>query len=115
VTRSAAPLYLRILRALNRIDTYFPETAEEFLSNPMLQDAILMQLHEIGENLSQLRRLNEASFRLAPESWHQLIGLRNIISHGYEAVSAERIWAYMAEELGEFRQTIESAIDDNRR
>jgi uncharacterized protein with HEPN domain len=71
-----------------------------------------MQLHEIGESLSQLRRLDEDAFLQAPDSWHQLIGLCNLISHGYETVKPDQIWTYLVEELAEFRESIESALED---
>ena len=41
----------------------------------MVQDAILMQLQEIGENLARIRHLDEDVFsRDSPDSWHKLIG-----------------------------------------
>ncbi len=46
------------------------------MANEMAQDAILMRLQEIGENLAQLRRLDEETFATAAhDSWHKLIGL----------------------------------------
>lgn len=111
MTKSPRPYLIRILRALTRIESYRPRTKEEFLRHEMLQDAMLMQLHEIGENLAQLRRLNEEAFREAPDSWHQVIALRHIISHGYETVKPDQIWTYISEELVEFRESIEATLE----
>lgn len=80
----------------------------------MVQDAILMRLHEIGENLARIRHLDEDAFsRDSPDSWHKLIGLRNIISHGYDRIDWARIWQILTEELPDFHLTIQSALDDS--
>ncbi len=87
MTRSAQPYLALIQRALTQIERYRPPTSGEFLEQQMAQDAILMRLQEIGENLSRIRRLDEETFSTSsPDSWRHLIGLRNIISHGYHAV-----------------------------
>lgn len=55
----------------------------------MVQDAILIRLQEIGENLSRMRHLDDEAFAAAADdSWIQLNGLRNIISHGYHEIKA---------------------------
>ena len=83
----------------------------QFLEQQLLQDAILMRLHQIGENLVRIRDLDEEAFQHAPDSWHRLIGLRNVISHEYEKVKPRLIWRIVDQELPRFRATIETAID----
>lgn len=73
----------------------------------MAQDAILTHIQEIGENLARMRRIDEDTFaRLGDDSWNQLIGLRNIISHGYHHIRPEQIWQVITEELPFFAVTI---------
>jgi uncharacterized protein with HEPN domain len=110
MTKEAQPYLLRIERALARIDKYRPATREEFFQEEPLQSEMLLQLLQIGENLSHIRQLDQDAFSQAPVSWQQLIGLRNIIAHGYETIKPELIWHYLVEELDAFHSTIQSAL-----
>jgi len=75
----------------------------------MAQDAILMRLQEIGENLARLRQMDADAFNaIADGSWHKLIGLRNIILHGYQLIDPEQIWQIVTDELPDFAETIEA-------
>ena len=110
--KSPQPYLVLIQRALAHIEHYRPENKAQFLVQPMAQDAILMRLQVIGENLAQIRRLDELAYReMSHDSWNKLIGLRNIISHGYEAIDFEEIWQIVTEELPAFAVTIDALID----
>ncbi|CAN5798600.1 DUF86 domain-containing protein [soil metagenome] len=106
--RSAAPHIELIRGALRQIYEYLPANREDFLAQSMAQDAILMRLQVIGENLARIHKIDEYAFRdRAPDTWHEVIGLRNIIAHGYEIIEAEEIWQIIADgELLEFASTI---------
>ncbi len=114
MTKSIQPYLVLITRALSQIEQYRPATEAEFLSQPMTQDAILMRLQVIGENLARIRNLDEDVFRdPAHASWHKLIGLRNVISHRYEVIDHVKIWEIVTEELPAFAVSI-NAVTDNR-
>lgn len=76
--------YLRVIQAsVEAIEKYRPPDKETFLASPVLQDAVLMRLQVIGENLAQMRALDDEIFeRQAADSWNQDIGLRHIILTG---------------------------------
>lgn len=80
------------------------------MGQQMTQDAILMRLQQIGENLVKIRDLDSEQFDLAPDSWHKLIGLRHVISHAYETVVPKVIWRILTEELAPFRQTVDAEL-----
>lgn len=106
-----APHLVIIRQSIRAIESYRPENEDAFLSDPMVQDAVLMRLQVIGEHMTAIRRIDEARFdELAPETWYQLIGLRNVISHGYEAIKWDRIWRMISQELPELRTSL-SALD----
>jgi uncharacterized protein with HEPN domain len=66
----------------------------------MAKDAILMRLQVIGEALAAMRNADEEFFStIGDESWNEIIGLRNIISHGYAVIKIERIWDFLIEDL----------------
>ena len=106
--RNYAPHVVLIRATLVAIDQYRPESKEAYLANTMVQDAILMRLQEIGENLARIRQIDRDIFaEVAPESWYQVIGLRNIISHGYHTIRQEMIWQIISAELGELARSLE--------
>jgi uncharacterized protein with HEPN domain len=107
VRKTYAPHVVLIREALAAIARYRPPDETAFLSQPMAQDAILMRLQEIGENLVRIRRIDEDAFAtMAPRSWVKLIGLRNVISHGYDEIEPETIWKIISEELPIFAQSL---------
>lgn len=107
---SAAPYFVLIFDAIDHIDLYRPATEAEFLASPMMQDAIVLRLQVIGENLHQLREKDEERFdRIAERSWHQVIGLRHRISHGYHTVDRSAIWQIIDEELSGLRASLKAA------
>jgi uncharacterized protein with HEPN domain len=75
----------------------------------MAQDAMLMRLQEIGENLARMRQIDEETFaQVADEGWIQLIGLRNIISHGYHTVKRELIWKMVIQDLPTLKKSLDA-------
>jgi uncharacterized protein with HEPN domain len=75
----------------------------------MVQDAIARD----RENLARIRRVDEAAYtEVADESWIQLIGLRNVISHGYHQFKQERIWFILDRRLPVSATTLDAAEDD---
>ncbi len=110
MTKVVRPYFDLIEGALSRIEGYRPSDEATFLADSMIQDAVMMRLQEIRENLARIRRLDESWFDgRTPESWYKLIGLRNVISHGYESIDFTVIWHILAEELPAFAESIESA------
>lgn len=111
--RVYTPHFVLIRAALEAIESYRPADKATFLAQPMAQDAILMRLQEIGENLAQIRRIDEAAYKqVADDSWIALIGLRNVISHGYHTINQERIWFILEKRLPVFTATLAAAEDD---
>jgi uncharacterized protein with HEPN domain len=106
--RAIEPHIELILIALHQLDDYIPATRQEFIDSRVLQDAILLQLFQVGENLARIRDLRPELFEAAPESWNRIIGLRNLVAHEYRRVDPNRIWRYLEHDLAEFRQTIEA-------
>lgn len=62
------------------------KTATEFVSNRVLCLAVEKLFINLGEAAS---RVDEARAKTMPGiRWRQIIGLRNILAHGYEQVGA---------------------------
>jgi uncharacterized protein with HEPN domain len=109
MTKVYTPYFALIRESIAAIESYQPAEKDIFLASPVLQDAVLMRLQVIGESLMQMRALDDDAFeQRAAESWNQVIGLRNIISHGYRTIDFERTWQIITDELPPF------ASDDRR-
>lgn len=95
---AAAGLLAEIERACSRIRSYLNGMdLTAFLADPRSQDAVLMQLIVAGEAAKSLAPDVRAE---APETaWDRLIGLRNRIAHGYDALRRDQIWFLIEENL----------------
>lgn len=77
-----------------------PKQKEEYLADVVLQDATLMRLHAAGEYLARVReRFPDFYETHHNKDWHSLIGLRNIISHGYLQIDQEKVWATVTTDI----------------
>jgi uncharacterized protein with HEPN domain len=76
----------------------------------VVADALLMRLQAAGEQLAAARALAPPEFAAcATTRWNKLIGLRNIISHGYTAIDYDLIYA-AAVDLQPLIESLERAI-----
>lgn len=97
-----------ILETMRVVKEYTPKDKELFLEDRNAQDATLMRLQDIGEQLARIRdNFPEFYDKNQQESWHKLIGLRNIISHGYREIEFETIWDIAVNRLADFQASIE--------
>lgn len=74
-------------------------TLEDFTKSVMLRSACERQLEIIGEAMGRLRDVDEASFGAFTEG-AKIIGLRNRLIHGYDAVNAKIVWDVIQQKLG---------------
>jgi len=91
-----------ILEMIEKIETSFSKSRkEDFLKNSEMQDATLMRLQVIGENIKKiplkLKKKNEEI------KWKKFEKLRNIISHKYAAVDYNLIWSFIKDNLEELK------------
>lgn len=63
----------------------------EFEANPMLVEATVFNLMQIGE-LSKTSLSEEAKNSLTSIPWKQIYGMRNRIVHGYSGVDMRIVW-----------------------
>lgn len=89
-------LALVIKSANNRFDT--------FKADSILKRAAERDLEIIGEAITKLQKL-DSSIQLTHSK--KIIGLRNIISHAYDAIDDEMIWAIIQRDIPELKKEIE--------
>ncbi|MBI2078878.1 MAG: DUF86 domain-containing protein [Euryarchaeota archaeon] len=91
---------------MDRILEYARHGPARFLSDPMLQDAIVRRFEVVGEASKQI----SPAFRKSnPEiPWSDFSGFRDILIHGYETVSANRVWDIVEGPLRRLRRELET-------
>lgn len=75
---------------ITAIRDYLPTSLDEFLEDTRTQDAVLMRLLALGEEIG---RLSESFTERHPDlKWYQIVGMRNRIAHGYFEVDPTIVW-----------------------
>jgi uncharacterized protein with HEPN domain len=66
----------------------------------------------------QLQIIGEAAARMAPElrerhpevPWRQIIGMRNVLTHGYFEIDLDIVWSVVERDLGKLRSQVEAIL-----
>lgn len=105
IHKTPRPYISYILETLETIAANTPPTQEAFMQDPNVQDATLMRLQDICEQLVHIRdNFPEYYDEQHQDSWYKLIGLRNVISHGYREIDFTIIWVILEHDLAPFRE-----------
>jgi uncharacterized protein with HEPN domain len=111
--KAVRPYLENILDTLKLVEDHTPTDREIFLRDPNAQDATLMRLQDIGEQLARVRdQFPEFFERYHDDDWFKLIGLRNIISHGYHEIDFGIIWDIASSKMPEFTDRMRKIVTD---
>jgi uncharacterized protein with HEPN domain len=98
--KQAKPHLGAALDSLRIIIARLPASKELFLQDAILGDATLMRLQDAGEQLTRVRdNFPDEYEKYHTTAWHKLIGLRNIISHGYLEIDIEKVWQIVSDDI----------------
>jgi uncharacterized protein with HEPN domain len=103
-------LYLiHISECLQRIDDYLGNGGkDDFMANPMMQDAIIRNLQTMAEST---QRISDDLQEKHPEvEWLKIRGLRNVLVHDYLGIDLDKVWNIIANDLPKFKKTIETML-----
>lgn len=81
---------------------------ESFLSNKMVSDAALIQLHVLGE---EMRRISPEILAKYAYPWHLVRAQRNVIAHDYFGIRLSSIWANIQQDLGPLDELLKRIIE----
>ncbi|WP_413913573.1 DUF86 domain-containing protein [Candidatus Skiveiella danica] len=93
---------LQFVRELRQLAT--GQTATEFASNRILCLAVEKLFINLGEAAFRVGEVRAGAMPDIP--WRRIIGLRNLLAHGYEQVAHEVLFKTIAEDL----PALESAL-----
>ena len=101
---------LDILEAIERIDRYAVRGREAFEHDELIQNRITHQLQTIGEAAARITPdLRENS----PEvPWRQIIGMRNVLTHGYFDIDLDVVWSVVERDLGKLQSDVKAILDE---
>lgn len=101
----------KIIKRIESDMTYCDgETSETFYHNPMLQEACVFNLLQIGELANRLTRAFTDSHPAIP--WRQIIGLRNRLVHDYDGIRLTVVWETIKNDFPELKSRLESLLTD---
>jgi len=70
---------------------------EEFVANKMVRDAVLHNLHVLGEASNHVPAEIKARYPALP--WEDMRDMRNIVAHEYFRVDWEVVWSTVQEDI----------------
>lgn len=100
-----------ILEAITAINRYAIQGKTEFDHNELIQVWCLRHLEIIGEATVRLSEKTRNEMPNIP--WRQLIGMRNILIHGYFDVNWNQVWNVVANDLDILHNTIMEFLESN--
>ncbi|MGO8935023.1 MAG: DUF86 domain-containing protein [Terracidiphilus sp.] len=108
----AKDFLLHMLEAADRILQYTAGMSrEQFLANPLVQDAVTRNIEIIGEAANNLVEVGpDYTVRYPSIPFAQIYGMRNRVSHGYFAVSLPMIWDTVEFDVPDLRQKIAAVL-----
>ena len=103
MTRDAGLYIGDIRRAIAKIEKYTKGlTFEKFKNDDKTVDAVVRNLHIIGEAVKHLPK--EFRNRGGNIPWREIIGMRNILVHEYFGLDAGILWKTVTEDIPTFRK-----------
>ncbi|MBX7059626.1 MAG: DUF86 domain-containing protein [Leptospirales bacterium] len=97
-----------ILEAIAAIERHLVRGKADFERDELLQSWFVRHLQIIGE---AARALPIEVRSRAPEiEWPRIIGMRNVLVHGYFQIDAEIVWEAVTRDLPELKAQVESLL-----
>ena len=109
--RSAALLW-DLLTAVQRIQGFVAaRTWDDYASDVLLRSAVERQFEIAGEAMSVLRKLDPQTADRVPNAG-KMIGMRNILIHGYAQVNNQTVWQAATTDLSEVTATVGALLTE---
>ena len=84
-------------------------TRDDMATDALLRSGVERQLQIVGEALSQLARLDDELASKIPDL-SDIVGLRNILVHGYAKVNLDRLWRVLHEDVPTLRLRLQALL-----
>lgn len=98
----------QILGRIERITLFTASGRDAFLSDPLIQDAVIRNLEVIGEAAKRIPAKFRETHPTIP--WRSLAGLRDVLIHQYEGVSIPQVWQIVEQDVPVLQQALSSIL-----
>jgi uncharacterized protein with HEPN domain len=98
-----------VQECIARIEQYTRDGRRVFLSEPVLQDAVLRRLETLADAASSLSDVLKARHPNIP--WREIRGFRNVAAHGYLGVDLSRVWRTIEASLPPLRVLVDEELN----
>lgn len=103
-------LYEDILRAIDELEVFcHHKTIEDFRADRALQLVVERELEIIGEAMARLQREYPQLVDRITDA-NKIVGLRNVLAHGYDTLEHEILWDVVVNKLTPLRCEIERLL-----
>ena len=94
-----------ILNCINNVHQYIEGvTFDNFVKDSMRYFAVMKNIEIIGEAANMLTRNFRKTHNELP--WRMIVGMRNVLTHGYANVSDMKLWKTATEDLAPMQEII---------
>lgn len=97
-----------ILECARKIERYTSSGEKEFLTDTMLQDAVIRNFEIIGEAAKRVPETYRRTHSKIP--WRLMAGFRDVLIHAYEGVDLKRVWRIVRHDLPVVKEGIEKIL-----
>ena len=110
--RRSHKLFVEDMRdSVEKIERYIKGLSyDEFIENEIVIDAVIRNLEVIGEAATNIPEGIRNKYHAIP--WKRMIGLRNIMIHGYFGVDLGIIWEIITRNLPETKPLIMKMLEE---
>jgi uncharacterized protein with HEPN domain len=102
-------VYLAHIRdAIHRVEAFTSGGRDQFLTEPIIQDAVIRNLEVIGE---AVKGLSEDLRSANPDiPWKQIAGMRDVLIHHYFGVKLETVWQVVVDHLPQLNVRVQQLL-----
>jgi len=113
MSKQSPELFIQdMLEAIEKIERYTEsiEDPEDFKGKDIVVDAVLRNLEIIGEAARNIPI--EIRLRYSEIPWNRVVGLRNVVIHGYFVVDLEIVWVIVKKQLPELKEVLLKMMEE---
>ena len=93
-----------MLEAINRIEKYAERGKQAFVSDELIQTYVVHNLQILGEAAAKVPAELQSQYPELP--WSRMIGMRNVLVHGYFNIDLEIVWAVVENDLHTLKEIL---------
>jgi uncharacterized protein with HEPN domain len=96
-----------ILLGIEKIQEYTKNlTAQDFIDNELIQDAVIRNIEIIGEATKKISEDLKSQYQEIP--WKEMSGMRDKLIHDYFGVDVDVVWKTVNEDIPYLKSLIEN-------